>query len=332
MTETTLSDSWPLCKPVASVTVYPRGCLMTAKAGQFVRKKWGSGGIRGTVKGFSYASRRRMRHFLMTMDLPGRFLYNVTFTLPTTDIDDEQERAIFARWSSDAVHAGWSAVWRLQVQRRGARHWHLLIGIEPHKIGARLRDPERFDSQDYPERLRWQLGQLDIEESWAAACDSIGEVGIKIGHDAAGLDVMGRGLVHKAVGFSRHAVDVQGEHDHRPDEERDRAGNYGGAWCRYLCDHSTRSAQEAVGKGRQWGIIGRKGFVQIVPDERVKMTDGQYARFRRAYERLATASRKAPQSVFGSKLGRRVKRGRRGTAASFVRPETVRRLVAWAIG
>jgi hypothetical protein len=339
--EIILDDRWGR-KSQAVVTLYSRGCMMTSPVGQTSQKKHGSGGIRGTIRGFSYASRRRMRHFLMTHDAPGRMTYNVTFTLPTTDIDDSDERAIFARWSSDAVHAGWSAVWRLQVQKRGTRHWHLLVAIPPDLIARELRAVPPPASacrsgggrgallgppDHWTEKTLWQLGRFEVIESWARACDSLGEVGIKIGQRSDGSNVIGRGKVSQAMGFDLHAVDVQGEHD---GQDHDRMGSAGGAWCRYLCDHATRTAQEAVGKGRQWGIVGRSGFVRLHPDDVYKLTDQEYAKFRRAYERLATASRMAPESVFGSKLGRRVKRGRRGTAASFVRPDTVKRLIEWA--
>lgn len=300
---------------------------MTSPVGQTSQKKAGSGGIRGTVKGFSYASRRRMRHFLMTHDMPDRLLFNVTFTFPTTDINDDQEKLIFENWSRQAVKSDWSAVWRLQVQKRGARHWHLLIGVRPEGIGTpavqRLRP-------DLSAKLLWQLGAMHIRDSWAEACNSIGEVGIKVTSRRYGAAAMGRGLISAATGFNKHAVDVQGDYAAGREDREEKSGQVGGAWCRYLCDHATRTSQEAVGKGRQWGIVGRKGFVQVYPDEVYKLDVHQYARFRRAYERLATASRIALDSVFGTKLGRRVKRGRRGTAASFVKPETVRRLIGWA--
>lgn len=175
----------------------------------------------------------------------------------------------------------------------------------------------------------WQLMTLDIRRSWAAACDSIGQVAIKIGTDRFKNDVMSPGLVSQAYGFALHAVDVRGEFDGRKDLAG-KSGASGGAWCRYLCDHATKVQQEAIGKGRQWGIVGRKGFRQLLPSEVVKLTDSQYARFRRAFERLATASVRCPESVFGSKLGYRVKRGRLGRAVSFSQPQTIKRLLTWA--
>jgi hypothetical protein len=315
---------------------------MAASTGQAFAKKQNLGGLRGAIRGFSYASRRRMRHFLITRDfLPGVLTFNVTFTLPTTDIESQEEARIFARWSLEAAKSGWSAVWRLQVQRRGVRHWHLLVGI-PSTVAVtlyrqffRLTPPVHFKGgaagEEPAARVLWQLMCLKIGESWKSACDSLGEVGIKIGKDASGANLIGRGLVSHAVGFDKYAVDIRGEFDDRTDYIRGKSGSDGGAWCRYLCDHSTRTAQEAVGKGRQWGVVGRKGFREVLPDYVAKMSDCQYARFRRGFERLATASRLCPGVVFGSHLGRRVKRGRRGRAVSFCRPQTIKRLVEWAI-
>lgn len=342
MTGTILALDVSFRKATASVTVLSRGCIMAASAGQASSKKLNSGGLRGAVRGFSYASRRRMRHFLMTRDFqPGFLTFNVTFTLPTTDIESQEEARIFANWSRQAVKDGWSAVWRLQVQKRGVRHWHLLVGI-PASVAVTLYrqvfplpPPVHFKggaaAKPPAERVLWHLMRLHISESWKAACDSLGDVGIKIGEDASGRNLIGRGLVSHAVGFDKYAVDVRGEHDDRTDYTKGKSGSEGGAWCRYLCDHSTRSAQEAVGKGRQWGVVGRKGFLSVLPDDVVKLTDRQYACFRRAFERLATASRPCVSAPFGSHLGRRVKRGRRGRAVSFCRPETIKRLLTWAV-
>lgn len=91
----------------------------------------GVGGVRGAVMGFTKASRRRMLEFLQTVDREraGMPLF-VTLTYPGEWPGEP------ARWKRDlqvwlarlkrAKPAAW-AVWRLEPQRRGAPHYHLLV-------------------------------------------------------------------------------------------------------------------------------------------------------------------------------------------------------------
>src|SRR5262245_28394097 len=89
------------------------------------------GGQRGTIRGFSRASRRRMLRWVQTIDreMSGMPLF-VTLTYPGDWPGDPR------RWKRDldawlkrlrrAQPAAW-AVWRLEPQRRGAPHYHLLV-------------------------------------------------------------------------------------------------------------------------------------------------------------------------------------------------------------
>jgi hypothetical protein len=91
----------------------------------------GFGGVRGAVAGFTKASRHRMLQFLQTIDREkcGMPLF-VTLTYPGEWPGDPR------RWKRDldvwlarlkrAHLAAW-AVWRLEPQRRGAPHYHLLV-------------------------------------------------------------------------------------------------------------------------------------------------------------------------------------------------------------
>lgn len=104
------------------------------------------GGIRGTIKGFSRASRRRMMGRLMCLDWRG---------VAAADKHAHQGRAMFitltypADWSPDwrswKAHlqafrkrlerrfALQGAVWKLELQKRGAPHFHVLVvfaGVE----------------------------------------------------------------------------------------------------------------------------------------------------------------------------------------------------------
>jgi hypothetical protein len=93
------------------------------------------GGERGSVRGFSKASRRRLLQFLHTIDRErsGWPLF-VTLTYPREWPGDPR------RWKRDlrvwlerlrrSMPGVW-CVWRLEPQRRGAPHYHLLVfGVE----------------------------------------------------------------------------------------------------------------------------------------------------------------------------------------------------------
>lgn len=89
----------------------------------------------------------------------------------------------------------------------------------------------------------------------------------------------------------------------------------GSGWWRYLCDHTSKSKQAQMGwKGRQWGVVYRKGFREIEPSK-TPLTLQQWNHFMRALRRLTRS---------------RVWRGSMGRSVWFSSPETVRRLVDWA--
>ena len=254
------------------------------------------GGKRGKVAGWSVASRRRMRAFLLTQAPPDGWVNaSATFTIPGPSMDHQRAKAIFADWAQRANLSGWCAVWRLELQTRGMCHWHVLLSVPGDSV-----------------RLS------NIVESW---------------HDAlrrAGPETFDPPYEQGNALFPRveNRMALFGAADHAATAEWDK----GGVWHRYISDHASKTKQEqaADGVGRHWGIIGRKRYRPAFPDLVATLTDAEYARLRRAYERLATPSRPAA-CVFGRKLGWRCKRGRRGAAVCFCRPDTLRRLIEWTV-
>ena len=91
----------------------------------------GAIGVRGAIRGFTKAARKRMLQFLQSVDceVVGLPLF-VTLTYPGEWPGDP------LRWKRDldtwlhrlrrAFPAAW-AVWRLEPQRRGAPHYHMLV-------------------------------------------------------------------------------------------------------------------------------------------------------------------------------------------------------------
>lgn len=201
----------------------------------------------------------------------------------------------------EVTKTGCGLVWRVEVQQRGALHWHgILIGPPAVRYGTRRVTPE-WVAKD----LYWiaVIKCLPIDEGGAVG--AFGRMGLP--------------------GAWQHSVVV----------EVDRSGGTRGAWLRYLQDHATKQKQAQVGEniGRHWGVVGRRAWVQLMPEVTEALTVDQYARWKRAYQRLATPTVQDKRSPFGRRLGWRCRRGDgHGTVTIFGRPETHKRLVEWAKG
>lgn len=163
------------------------------------------------------------------------------------------------------------------------------------------------------------LVRYEIMHAWWQALDSIGQQRYAPPLAVGGGWLVGVSGLSAMPGAREHSAVVDcGQESH-------------GAWLRYLQDHASKRKQEqsAAGAGRQWGIIGRRWFVERVPSEVCALDDAAFWRFLRVYQRLCTPSRPAP-CVFGRRLGYRPQRGNWGASVWFSRPSTVRRLVDWA--
>jgi len=95
------------------------------------------GGKRGKIEGFSMASARRLRMYLMTHSRPECYVYNVSLTLPG-EYDADLWRSMVHRLRSDALRACVSYVWRIELQKRKVPHMHLIAwvpaGSKAHRI------------------------------------------------------------------------------------------------------------------------------------------------------------------------------------------------------
>lgn len=89
---------------------------------------------RAKIGGFSRQSRRRLLYLLASIDQQASGLpLFVTLTHPGKDWEgyaEEMKRHLdnFHRWLSYR-HPEASAFWRLEMQKRGAPHFHLLVGV-----------------------------------------------------------------------------------------------------------------------------------------------------------------------------------------------------------
>ena len=114
------------------VKIYPFGVICRTD-GVSVSPKRGKhlqGGMRGEIKGLSPAAAARCREFVVTHDIPGSKLVSVTGTTAIGRTPEEW-RKIMQRYSHRLVRKGVSAVWRVELQKRGAPHVHALLWVPP---------------------------------------------------------------------------------------------------------------------------------------------------------------------------------------------------------
>lgn len=281
------------------------------------------GGKRGKVKGWSSASRRRMRQYMLNHRPVYPDVYGATLTIPGPVLPAEQAKKIFHEFCWRWEKLTGCAIWRIELQRRKQAHWHMVVSLPPWNGETKIetyRGPIWCTQGYYEGRGHREWVELKLRDCWAAACDSLGVFARLEWVTAKGRTKTANDCkLSEIPGFWLYAVDVQSQ------------GN-AGAWMRYLQDHASKTKQEQIAEniGRHWGVIGRKYFKRVEPDEVVELTERQFAKFIRAQQRLATGTCRA-KCVFGRKLMKRSMRGSgQGAAVWFGSTETCRRLLMWA--
>lgn len=133
-------------KSESGIKVYPgKGVVLD---GGFTARRLNPGLTeqkRAKITGWSRASRRRMRRFLIENSFPpGWAEFGVTLTIPGTDRENvlrnwtELRRQFFQHLKM----SDFAGVWRLELQSRGLPHLHCLFGRDMSK-------PLRFQRRDY---------------------------------------------------------------------------------------------------------------------------------------------------------------------------------------
>ena len=287
----------------SKVEIYSDGARLTAppcggKNDQSGKHK------RGVIVGWSKSSRRRMRDFLLTHTVPaGWVACAVTFTIPGYPMELSDVKRLWQNWRVRANRLSLCAVWRIEIQKRGQLHWHLIVGFDGEPAAA----------------------QRQIVQSWHKALRSMGELGFKY------LGSASDPREFEMVTFKGNPMDWKGAEKYSA--KVDVFPNQLGPWKRYLQDHTTKSKQEQIPEniGRHWGKINSKLFVEALPNRASTLSNKEYARFLRAYNRLCTPYIRCHGALFGRRRGYSAKRGRYGQTVVFSMPETVGRLLDWAV-
>lgn len=253
---------------------------------------------RGKIKEWSAKSRRRLRRFLLEHEtaVPCHEA-NVTLTVPGPPLTVEECRKLWGVFSIRIVRKGWAAVWRMEIQARGAVHWHLCASIPVRTVP------------------HWAEARVGLSNLWR---DSLRELGPCVHTLKSGTvgDFPDRWNI---PGASDYAVHVQFA------EQSD--GNRW-AWRRYLQDHASKGKQEQIaeGFGRHWGVIGRKVYRRSIPEVE-RLTDRQFFAVLRWHQRMISGTHIQPLAPFGRKRSRRIRRGSIGKAVSFTQPSTIRTMI-----
>lgn len=358
----------------------------------------GGGSLRGEVKGWSRASRRRMREFMISHSVrPDYDQFSVTLTIPGPALPVPMIKRLWKNFQMRLNRLQAACLWRLEVQQRGAAHWHCIIGLPQDRrvpwsslqntveqkqtllsILAWSQTVDFYGSKSvYKKNLSfyWETGVFAsaalIRQCWLDSLDSLGSVEwwvvdqhigpnpppvrsgcsrVSMGKDDEGVSFCADMTLEKPsdfFGVSRFWNSTIFSALKEP-ESKKLSEWYGakqraacveicpdefGAWKRYLQDHTSKSKQEQIaeGFGRHWGTIGKDHFRRVLPESCEHLTHQQFARFLRAYQRLCTPYIRDPSALFGRRRGFLVRRGRSGRSVFFSNPETVRRLVEYAV-
>lgn len=125
-------------KPFRGAAVYPGGVILFRRGAP--GKGRGPGGPRGKVREFSRASRRRLALAILRYVPPRlvgeRRVFWLTLTAPGVSAVEAKRRllAAFKRVCRRGL-GKWGAIWRLEYQRNGAAHLHLLVVAKSFRQG-----------------------------------------------------------------------------------------------------------------------------------------------------------------------------------------------------
>lgn len=210
------------------------------------------GGIRGQVRGYSAASRKRLLLKLSEADRAYAAVF-LTFTLPGSWDEDvaSHDPAVWRGWGGAIRNAVWESVkgwgcvaWRLEFQRRLAPHWHLMVLVPKEDVrraqalfGVLPAGDEATARENAERRSYWARRWWKIVGSGEAS------------HLAAGVRI-------ERPESPRAVVAYMGK-------ELSKASQATGA--RYY------EANFAAPCGRFWGVLGERVFRRLGGGSRVRV-------------------------------------------------------------
>lgn len=238
------------------------------------------GGMRGTVKGFSLASARRLRETLFRCDFhpDGMGVVGLCFTLPkeATNQDGADVWSYMQRHPADGLV---SLVWRKELQRNGREHYHAVAwseGDNPLPVAGRLiRTWCKLVSKRChdPETVRRRM-------MWVHTKDNDGWFDTSFEDQGLSPCVRSAAIANSIKSMpALTPIDGQGQ------------------GVRYLIDHSSkRKAHQANTVGRPWGVWRRESLPKLPHSESIyaRLTPGEEVAIARILRKLSRYWVKAP--------------------------------------
>jgi hypothetical protein len=290
----------------------------------------------------------------------GLHAVGVTLTVPGPPLTLDEQKKAWNAFTKYCQRSGFSAVWRLELQRRGAVHWHLIM-LGPWKDSP--VSPASYDvfkhrwipeSMPEVERDLWGwgfVGSSCIPAMADAASKLRGRKCPARGPWAAALDVLGR-LDYEVSPPQAHRLHVEGVKNGPKGGDTicnvfrseiigaDRAAvvanplhqSDGNGWHRYLLDHASKRKQEqiATGRGRHWGIINRRLWAAVDAVYSRQLKKKAWWQLCRILQRASRRRIHDPRvKPWGTRLGFRGSRGRIGKSEWFGMKRDTARLVDW---
>ena len=240
---------------------------------------------RGEINSFSAKAVRRLRLAILTTDLPDYLTCGLTLTLPW-EVSGSMSGDLLSAYKSAFHDFGVAftrrfpasvAVFRHELQTRGAAHSHLLLWLAPADVapfsvtanqsgkaarpvcnssaGSRASLASFQDVRAPAKRETGTVGALRSCEQAADArlAQDLATQAFPALHGAF-LQMWGNALKNTGVPVTRRAAAGFRLHGVRLQAVRGL-----GQMTAYLADHATKHKQAQLGyPGKQWGIIGRK--------------------------------------------------------------------------
>lgn len=299
-----------LHRPAGRLKVYADSVEMSSGK----RGRPGPGGMRGACVGFSRSSRRRLIRALARVRTENRYSYFVTLTYPGAyspdwerwkrDLKVWRQRLMRNKLWRDILLGG---VWRVEFQKRGAPHFHLIIWTSQPLDLSVPRSPRYVFSKSGKRRTARRPSFKEwLSESWYVVVNSGDLRHYRAGTQVKALD--SRRSIRLYV--SKYVAKV-------PDGQqkiitREVAENYAEdtpEWMKkpYDCIDE-RDSNQPDGWGRNWGFFG---IVENEPAYDIELSESDYVVLRRFSRRWLRARSRSlsRRSNSASSSGRPVHRG-----------------------
>ena len=226
----------------------------------------------GDIKGFSSASKRRLRETLaMSHTITPSEPFGFCFTIPGEVLTADETRNIWHRWRVDYLQRKYSDcafIWRIELQQRKQAHWHV--------VGYMSMCDEKLESLKVPPHNIAVIKAQQLAEDWYSFISQ--KVGKNWSEKTAKGAVFCSCNVKPLVGVD--GVNIVG----------------------YLADHTSKHKEQQLGwKGRQWGIVN-KGLLSDSPSESIEIPLEVHKRACRGFRRLQERLRKRGGKYTGARI------------------------------